>query len=500
MNEPRTPAYRWILIALAAVILGTHLIHAWHDALVPLRSDSYIYLAVGRGILNGLMPYADLFETKPPGMFLLSALSLKLFEDGRLLVLLGALLGALLPACILLAFRGRSEKRLPVVVTGLAVGALLARFSAAMAGGGITESLGATVAVIAIALWAVWEDAPWKKTLLIAPVIALAVFLKEPFLLSVLAGVLIVSRGWRSATRFAPALIAGGVVTLALLLLAGTIVDYFSTYLPHMLGFKINYSWGSAETPLSVRSINVIEIVTHLWPFSKIFTLLMGALWIGGAWILWSRDRVPGVLRWLVASWMTTLAVGFSGDYYSQHFVFAVPLFAALAILVLPAIADMQKGAMILIGTSALSLVVLLHGLSPLMRPAAWESEAQPARNAAMVIDGIMDRCAMDRYLLLIGRNHELYGMTKHSPYGPVFVAQRRIMGSSPEFSAKFIESEKATKLIVMKTEEDADFLQPSAWPIIRGNFTETAPACAGEVPDIAPYHLLFRKETAPAQ
>src|SRR2546422_741744 len=46
------------------------------ELLGAVQPDAYLYFTVGRGILNGLLPYKDLFETKPPGMFLLSALSL----------------------------------------------------------------------------------------------------------------------------------------------------------------------------------------------------------------------------------------------------------------------------------------------------------------------------------------------------------------------------------------------------------------------------------------
>lgn len=50
-----------------------------------MDSDVLLYFAAGRGILNGLSPYIDIFETKPPGMFLLSALSLRVTGDERLL-------------------------------------------------------------------------------------------------------------------------------------------------------------------------------------------------------------------------------------------------------------------------------------------------------------------------------------------------------------------------------------------------------------------------------
>lgn len=37
--------------------------------------DGSIFLAVGRAILNGRVPYVDLYETKPPGIFYLAALA-----------------------------------------------------------------------------------------------------------------------------------------------------------------------------------------------------------------------------------------------------------------------------------------------------------------------------------------------------------------------------------------------------------------------------------------
>ncbi len=43
--------------------------------------DTNIYWAVGRGIVNGIPPYAGLFEIKPPGIFVLSALSFYFFDS-----------------------------------------------------------------------------------------------------------------------------------------------------------------------------------------------------------------------------------------------------------------------------------------------------------------------------------------------------------------------------------------------------------------------------------
>src|SRR3989344_1885328 len=71
-----------ILLMIAAIrgFMGTIML-IFQDVLTPYAGDTFLLAAVGRGILNGLIPYADLFEAKGPGSFLTSAFSLALFED-----------------------------------------------------------------------------------------------------------------------------------------------------------------------------------------------------------------------------------------------------------------------------------------------------------------------------------------------------------------------------------------------------------------------------------
>jgi hypothetical protein len=60
-------------IVAAALAAGFHLAQMLAlEARGAINSDGIAYLIVGRGILNGLRPYADLFESKPPGMYFLS--------------------------------------------------------------------------------------------------------------------------------------------------------------------------------------------------------------------------------------------------------------------------------------------------------------------------------------------------------------------------------------------------------------------------------------------
>src|SRR3989344_2498866 len=73
------------LVMMACIALGMQMVERLiYELRMPFTWDTTLYIAVGRGILNGLTPYADLYENKPPGIFLMSALSLWL-TGGRVL-------------------------------------------------------------------------------------------------------------------------------------------------------------------------------------------------------------------------------------------------------------------------------------------------------------------------------------------------------------------------------------------------------------------------------
>src|SRR3989344_214048 len=57
-----------------------------------------IFFAMGRAILNGYTPYEDIFETKPPGLFVLAALSLGILKNTSLANIVQTLLLLVTPA------------------------------------------------------------------------------------------------------------------------------------------------------------------------------------------------------------------------------------------------------------------------------------------------------------------------------------------------------------------------------------------------------------------
>ena len=70
----------WLWLGLIGVVAVVSLLPAAPYAQIP-STDSAIFLYFGRGILNGQLPYRDLFDHKPPLVFFLDALGLA-FDGG----------------------------------------------------------------------------------------------------------------------------------------------------------------------------------------------------------------------------------------------------------------------------------------------------------------------------------------------------------------------------------------------------------------------------------
>lgn len=504
---------RIILILLCGVTLvalwkSTALL--WHETLGTYYGDINIYLALGRGLLNGLTPYTDLFETKPPGMFLLSALSLWLFDGAALLLWVEATLLAILPIGIVfpvMGMRGRGTAA-PLQIAVL-FGIFLTLYVGEAAGQGLSESFAAVFAVAAVAMAAMTlfrrgdSGVSAGMTILMSVLLFAAVFIKEPFLLSIFGGTLLVSPSFRSMLRMLPPLAIAGALFLLGLLLTGTLAAYFTVYLNHMLGHQIAVPWGVVPDPLWLRTIHLPRLWAALSAFSGFAPFVIFPLWIAAlvAMVLGAdpgRPRLLAALQWLIGSWFLTLSIGISGDFYGHHFVFAVPGYAALFLVCMRERETLLSTFTGKVATTAwvvfLSVGIVLHPTAALTLPSSWTVLDQERRTAAAVIDDVLDRCDVDRYLLLIANNDGIHGYTKHSPYGPLFTQYPRLISGLPLFLETFTQQFHTAPIAVDKAGEPRPLLDEASVEEFRTAFTDEPPACAGEgFAQPAPYRVLFR-------
>ncbi len=208
-----------------------------------IRGDALIYFGMGRGILNGLRPYLDLFESKPPMVFWISAASLKIGGDSRFYLLLQSILIGAIPILLLwFALRisrslDRGQRRL-VAAFGLLSGACFASFIIDRTLGFQTEGfavLAASVPAIIVVLYGDAKRMPLRCMTLAAICFAFSLLLKEPFLLSGVAAMVMVSRSKKDWVRIGCILAIAACCFMLALGLSHSLSDYFGMYLPEMM-------------------------------------------------------------------------------------------------------------------------------------------------------------------------------------------------------------------------------------------------------------------------
>ncbi len=324
-----------ILLAAACIAgflkLGALLSYEMHP--VHHGGDGAIYTAIGRGIVNGLVPYRDLFEAKPPGMFLISALSLWMFDTIQLAnILQGIALGGIVIAILLPLFgaRYRTKKwQWGLWLAGAFLfGTLAVHYLAERAGHFQTESFGSFFIALFLALFAIKQER-WHfgATLLSGILLACAIGLKEPFLLVIFGCLLLlIKKPADMVQRFLiPLGIAGGIGILVMGLF-DYLMPYLQIYLPEMIaGRSQTFLEPIWVLPLLVFRYPLLDIAT----FSPIFLLLLIVLWLSSllfaadAWHSRKRLLTLGILLGtlvLLATgfWYVMVSALLSGVTYKQ--------------------------------------------------------------------------------------------------------------------------------------------------------------------------------------
>lgn len=290
---------RWALAALCAgaAAAGWQLFRILAlEIQGSIQSDVQLYLIVGRGILNGLTPYVDLYESKPPGMFLLSALSLALTDGEALMAWIATLLLVAVPLGIG-AFAWRNGQtndaasRLFVTLAALLTGILLSLYAEEKGGMLQTELFGGLLgALYALSVaWRRGKETPGSM-FLHGILLMLILGLKETFLPIAIAAAAILCKDRLHFVRaFLVPLGVAAALGAILLALAGMLIPYLTIDLPSML----LRSGAGYEEPLWLRALSIRRLYAELLPYAT--SPLFGATLI----LLWClRLQPPAGNRW----------------------------------------------------------------------------------------------------------------------------------------------------------------------------------------------------------
>jgi hypothetical protein len=426
--------------------------------LSPIGGDGTIFLAVGRGILNGLAPYQDLFETKPPGIFLLSALALRL----------GGVVAAQLLTIAALA---------GIVISGWAIsksagfllGVLMALLTAVEAGGFFPEAFGAAALCVYVAVVS-HKSSRWPSIATATAALSLAVLFKEPMLLSAAAIAVVMLQDRRAFMMLyvIPQVLAL-VAFVAVLFFTGLLSYYVAIYLPFMIEVRV----GAAENS------GIGQFVGDLLRFSPPFLALL-------AYSFMSETSAVGRMRWCFGL-AIAVAASLMGGYEPHHAAAAIPVFMAL----LTRIRNRRYALPLIVCSIAAMPFMGNVPISGRFSYPTLESDQQVAE----ALDAIMDRCRETRYEYL-GSPSAVYGYTRHSPLGPLFFLNNYTLRNGKAVDQTLHNLQQAN-LILFERKTSALSIEKEFYDLtadeVASQFQSKPWECAGGTISTSQFVLLYR-------
>jgi hypothetical protein len=312
-----------VLLALSFLYIAWILAQfLWLAYIFPIHGDPEMFFAAGRGILNGLPLYSDLYETKPPGIFLITALSLLWDGDNSLYQIIYAIAAISIPAsvavfCWKITAHQQLNIRLFATLLALVYCGAITTYAVYLSHGFQTEVFGSAFGVMFVVILASARGCFSRKQTIASAICLLgALGLKEPFLFSIFAATILLTDNFRLLVRnfFIP-LVISLVVGIMIAAVFGWLGPYMEVYLPDILSGRLpttrTYLLQSrdiliaANNPLWIRGFSFMNLFGSL-EWGSAFPLVRYA--IAGLWIAYPFTRTNKMRPALIAS--TTIVAG----------------------------------------------------------------------------------------------------------------------------------------------------------------------------------------------
>jgi hypothetical protein len=518
------------------------------DAKGAVDEDVMIYLSIGRGIQNGLKMYTDLFESKPPGIFLLSWLSMWLTNGTGLMRTVQDFGLVVAPLSLAYISRQKWDRFLCAFVFGC----LISLWSYSNSAGLETEIYG----VFPMTLYAIFITSPMtqRKIILSGVCIFLATFFREPYILGILVAAILISNTTQEfINRFVyPVIVAAALYCLALIC-TGVLIPYVQVYLPGMLLDRIQTN---DTGPLYLRAIWVQRLfssltiysavpllgylLTGLWLFVTVtkekmsrsmialssFAMIIGAWGLGEYFVLlalfyrllpsgftwwtivtdpglWTIDALYAIGTILYA--FLLLYIGRKNPRMLLHVFFGLSILLILGLAIslggyghryllflLPVIVSLFLVALRRINTVILASIVavlLITSRAP-SEDVQIIKEYNDNRKASAQLDSLMGACGYKTYAS--GATTANFAFSKYSPTGPLFIfAAHTYLGyKHPLYQATIANILRQKLLVVAYPFDDNDM--PSQ---LRNLFSAPEPECV-KGHEIDGYKLFFKTGT----
>lgn len=278
----------------------------------PVNGDASGYATVARAMLNGFKPYVEMELTKPPGIFLLLALSLVL-TGGELLAtwLQMATYVAFPLLCAFFAFsachRPRSLQAWILIGAAFIAGTLFALYTEERGGALQPEGFGYFFSMV-YAVLLLRTGLRSRASIAAAGLMLLcSIGMKEPFLFVNLAIALLLTPSWRDFPRtFVLPLAIAGIAGVLVLLLLGLLGPYLTVQLPNMVTFRIQET--GEWNPMWLRPLRTLRMFADLvefYPTGRFTGWLIIFLWLSAPLLLFREERRPLLV---LLTWVAVLS------------------------------------------------------------------------------------------------------------------------------------------------------------------------------------------------
>ncbi len=481
----------WIVMGLAAAKGMYHLLaQAWFFFGGAYSGDAKYYWTVGRAILNDFTLYTDIFDTKPPAIYLLSAFSFGVFDSSIFGDVLNGMLILSFPILFTVTAHVLYRDRIKTLF-GLLFGIAIALYTGFTAGAWQVELYGAFCGTLYVALLV----KPLRHNVVYIAMLSLCIFctigFKEPFFLTLLGcALLLLQTKKRFLHHFVLPIALVGIAGVLSLVVFDFASGYFGTYLPSNVGHHMVRS-----VPVWARGLQVHIVAEYIAKYSYVLVVLLAFILYGVA----KRGRwIPIAL----ALYCAFTAGNLRGYPTANHFIAIVPLYSALFFLFIKP----KNVKLISVGAALASLTLLSIPLSDGF--AMYEQKLQKIQqedfavaNDAAAIDALLDACDVDRYFFVEDRPY--MHIATHSPLNFfVYIGLESIVWHHPRLVEKQLESLSAARIIIVEgeayevqTREGEKELSVVTQKYLSDHFTFTPWSCAEGIDPPKEYRLMYRKE-----
>jgi len=474
----------------ASIFIGAYwLIRALLTEIGAVNADVLIYETVSRGILNGIQPYTGLYESKPPLVFFLHMIPQKL------LTFLQVGMFASIP------FLLRKKETFVLLVP-------LVLLLHPHAGSLQTEGFGVFFAILYIVFYG--------NIFASSIAIFLSVALKEPFIFSVLASGLFLSK---TPTDFVRKFCIPLGIALCIgafgLLVTGLLEPYFTVYIPAMgmrvagdplwtrlLSFRILFARVTEYSTLPITGYIIMagflvsrtkriffekmflvgmvhfSYVLFLWimvlkrigfsDYSDPWFLCIFLVYIAGCVGILLFVRTWASITAVLAFSLATLSIGIAG-YSPQHLAFAIPFFFV-------GIKNLSETKFLYLAMILSAIGLVFYTTNPRdveHRLSKLSQSYEVFQEDTDKYDEMMERCGYARFAY-IGGSAPLLGYSRFSPTGPLFNVAQSYLGTDHPLVQATIRNAKQAPLLV-----HTDAIYDSPFDGLLEHFTGPVPDCA---------------------